>query len=147
MSEFDEFDDFDFSLPTTHGARQAYRALVQGVAAVVPSHGLYAVRDISALGLALLAPCDAFVDGEHFRLDLFVDGEPYIEGLLAHVVRRCDAGLVACSFDGPNRAQEEHLDKLVLEVQKRQIAERKAAEQRNEESKETTRDIGADERS
>lgn len=145
MSDFDDFDDFDFSLPTSHGLRQAYRALVQGVAAVVPTRGLYAVRDISALGLALLAPCDAFADGEHFRLDLFVDGEPYIEGLMVHVVRR-DADLVACCLDGPNKAQEVHIDKLVLEVQKRFIAERKAAQLRNDESEEPKRDIGADER-
>lgn len=147
MSDFDDFDDLDFNMPESHEARRAYRAQVSTVSAAIAGRGRFQVRDISALGLALQSTCDVFANGEHFELDLFVEDSLYISGLVAHIVRCNAGGLVACAFESLDRRQEALLDKLVLEVQKRLIAERKAVQSRNEETRETTRELGADERS
>ncbi|HEU6437008.1 MAG TPA: PilZ domain-containing protein [Nitratidesulfovibrio sp.] len=146
MTTHDEFDDFNFTLPSDiEGERRAYRTSVPGLAAsVAGKDGTFPVENVSAVGIAMHAPGHAFAEGEDLRLDLLILGRPYITALPARVVRLEGAALVGCEFTAPDFWQEARLDKLVLEVQKRMIAQRKAeSEQRDAQAAGQRRDSGA----
>ncbi len=142
----DEFEDFDFTLPSDHeGERRAYRTSVPGLeASVTGKDGTFPVENVSAVGIALHAPGHAFSEGENLRIDLLILGRPYITSLPARVARLGGTGLVGCEFASPDFWQESRLDKLILEVQKRMIAQRKAeSEQRDAQAAGQRRDSGA----
>lgn len=130
----DEFDDFDFTLPSDiEGERRAFRTSVPGLAAsVAGKDGTFPVENVSAVGIAMQAPGHAFAEGEDLRVDLLIQGRPYITALPAKVARLGEGGLVGCEFASPDFWQEARLDKLVLEVQKRMIAQRKAESQKRD---------------
>ena len=146
MTTHDEFEDFDFTLPSDHeGERRAYRTSVPGLAAsVAGKDGTFPVDNVSAVGIALHAPGHAFAEGENLRLDLLILGRPYITALPARVARLGEGALVGCEFTTPDFWQEARLDKLVLEVQKRMIARRKAeSEKRDAQAAGQRREGGA----
>ena len=105
----DEFDDFDFTLPSDHeGERRAYRTSVPGLEArVAGKDGTFPVENVSAVGIAMHAAGHAFTEGEVLKLDLLIQNRPYIPALPARVARRVEDGLVGCEFtslSGRNRA-------------------------------------------
>jgi hypothetical protein len=130
----DEFDDFDFTLPSDHeGERRAYRTSVPGLEArVAGKDGTFPVENVSAVGIAMHAAGHAFTEGEVLKLDLLIQNRPYIPALPARVARRVEDGLVGCEFTALDFWQESRLDKLVLEVQKRIIAQRKAESEKRD---------------
>lgn len=134
MTTHDEFDDFNFTLPSdVEGERRAYRTSVPGLeASVAGKDGTFPVENVSAVGLAMHAPGHAFAEGENLRVDLLIMGRPYITALPAKVARLGEGGLVGCEFASPDFWQESRLDKLVLEVQKRMIALRKAESEKRD---------------
>ncbi|MBG3876582.1 PilZ domain-containing protein [Desulfovibrio oxamicus] len=146
MTTHDEFDDFDFTLPSdVEGERRAYRTSVPGLeASVAGKDGTFPVENVSAVGIAMHAPGHAFAEGEDLRVDLLIMGKPYITALPARVARLGEGGLVGCELASPDFWQEARLDKLVLEVQKRMIAQRKAeSEKRDAQAAGQHRDGGA----
>ncbi|WP_035065427.1 PilZ domain-containing protein [Nitratidesulfovibrio termitidis] len=145
MTTHDEFDDFDFTLPSDNeGERRAYRTSVPGLeASVAGKDGTFPVENVSSVGIAMHAPGHAFAEGEDLRVDLLIQGRPYITALPAKVARLGDGGLVGCEFASPDFWQEARLDKLVLEVQKRMIAQRRAeSEKRDAQAAGQHRDSG-----
>ncbi len=146
MTTHDEFDDFDFTLPSdVEGERRAYRTSVPGLeASVAGKDGTFPVENVSAVGIAMHVSGHAFAEGENLRVDLLIQGKPYITALPAKVVRLGEGSLVGCEFASPDFWQESRLDKLVLEVQKRMIAQRKAeSEKRDAQAAGQLRDGGA----
>lgn len=129
----DHVDDFDFSMPDEgDNKRAAFRASISGLKTIVTgSPHEYAVRDISASGCALHAPGSRrFRAGDVLELSFVFHEKPLLDKAAVTVKRVLDNGLVGCSFVGLSPRQEAKLDKLVLEVQKRMIAIRKAKEQK-----------------
>lgn len=120
-------DDLSFSIDDVlPHQRTAYRALVRGLLARVDEgKEVYSVTDISAGGCSIQHPPAGFLEGRIMRLQLEVRGVPLLSGVEAKVVRMKDDGSAACAFVALNRQQELALDKLVLEIQKNLISQKK----------------------
>lgn len=134
MDDWEE--TLDFSLPGHEEfSRRAFRACVPGLDVLLSDRrAIFPVRDVSAVGLAFAASPGLFREGDALSLDLLVSGHLFIAALEARTVRITADGVVGCSFVALDRRQEERLDKLVLEVQKRMVALRKAAEAEQDEA-------------
>jgi len=118
--------DFSFSLDQEEGKRQAFRTRVPGLTCrETGREPEYPVKDISATGLAFFCEEKVFSGGDELRLDLLINRRVYIGDIKARVIRIFGDGAVGAEFAGLDRRQEEKLDKLVLEVQKRMISMRK----------------------
>lgn len=129
--------DFDFSIPDDMlSSRKAFRARIPGLEIYVDKHGAkYPIKDISALGMAILDPKkNSFREGEIFEFDLYLNKKLFAGELFAKVKRILNNGVVGCSFEGMDSKQEQILDKLVLEVQKRLIALKKVKAMKEKES-------------
>ncbi len=120
-------DEFDFVFPGDAHPRKAYRTPVPGLEArILPNNKFYKISDLSALGMGLVdSDLKRLQVGHLFECDLFLNKKLYIAGLKATIIRLKDE-FVGCQFDSMNPRQEAKLDKLVLEVQKRQIALQRA---------------------
>ena len=119
--------DFEFNLDSD-SKRRAFRAQVPGLIARVAEKSLaFHVKDISVTGFAIQPPVGTFTDGEEFQIDLFLNHRVYIRALVCVVTRKLDNGMIGCDFRELDRRQEARLDKLVLEVQKRVIANRRSS--------------------
>jgi c-di-GMP-binding flagellar brake protein YcgR len=90
------------------------------------------VGDLSATGLSLNAAKGELQEGESIEMDLFLNNKLFLSGIKARVMRILDDGTAGCNFETMEQRKEERLDKLVLEVQKRLIAMRKAARKKEE---------------
>ncbi|THB68231.1 MAG: PilZ domain-containing protein [Desulfovibrio sp.] len=122
-------DSFDFSFPKEpEHKREAFRASLPGLKAkLAGTDREYAVKDISAAGMALHNPSKrGFRAGDVLALEIILNNKTLLTSVAVTVKRVLDNGLVGCSFVGLSPRQEAHLDKLVLEVQKRLIAVKKA---------------------
>jgi c-di-GMP-binding flagellar brake protein YcgR len=122
-------DDLEFSIkPPEGGQRRAYRTKVPGLKAVIPAKDAqFNVGDLSATGLSLNAGEGQLEEGESIEMELFLNKKLFLSGIKARVMRILDDGTAGCNFEIMDQRKEERLDKLVLEVQKRLIAMRKAA--------------------
>mgnify|MGYP001556768732 CR=1 FL=1 len=126
----DEWDDFSISINGEgSNKRQAFRARIPGLRLLVQGAKTgYAVRDLSALGLAFKAPPGVFRKGMQYKCQLFLRDKRLLDGLAIVVVRIEEPGLVGCTFANLDMRQEDALNKLVLEVQKLVIEEQKRRE-------------------
>ncbi|GFK95694.1 Flagellar brake protein YcgR [Fundidesulfovibrio magnetotacticus] len=105
--------------------RQTFRARFPDMAAwTLPLEQSFPVHDISAGGVSLDDPGGALAEQAELVLDILLRGRPLIRSLKAQVARRKDT-VAGLKFLDLTRRQEEHLDKLVLEVQKYLIAKQK----------------------
>lgn len=103
--------------------RGAYRASARGLQLRAEDDGaVYDIRNISRLGCRLTAPACPYVVGRTLGVRLEAGGRVLLAGFQARVLRALSDGDLACSFQGLTPQQECVLDKLVLEIQKRQIA-------------------------
>lgn len=105
--------------------RCGFRTKVPGLVALL--HGppaSFSVNDISAGGLCVRDPDGLLVLGSAVTLDLELVGKSFLRDARAKVSRHQD-GLAGLYFVELTRRQEERLDKLVLEVQKRAISKSK----------------------
>ena len=103
--------------------RGAYRIKVRGLQArIEDDNTLHDVYDVSAMGCGMLAPQSSYEIGRILSISLEARRTPLVSGLRARVVRYVGQDIVACCFQESTLAQEYALDKLVLEIQKRQIA-------------------------
>ncbi len=85
----------------------------------------YKVKDISATGIGILLEDDISVkEGMDITIDLFVQDKLFLKDLKAKVVR-VDGNLIGCEFKDLSRRDELALDKLVLELQKKELERRK----------------------
>lgn len=123
--------EFDFSLGDENGGapRRAFRAKIPGLTVNVPAKGKsYPVMDISAMGLAFMDETKDFKEGQVVEFDLLINKKVFLSKLTVKVMRVLGNGLIGCNFEGVDHRKEAKLDKLVLEVQKRMIALKKARE-------------------
>lgn len=122
-----DFADFSFELPgADETKRRAYRVPVRGVSIKV--HGfssLFPVVDLSVTGLAFRDDSQSFTLGQLFQFDLFIKDKVWVNGVEGKVVRTWNKAMVGCSFAALTRSQEQMLDRLNLEIQKRMIDKRK----------------------
>ena len=120
----DTFASVDFTLDDDAATRQrgSYRTQLPGLAARVlgSREAVWPLADISRSGCGLLADGMPYGEGLHMALQLELHGRSVIAGMEARVVR-VRGGLTACAFCKLTPEQECALDKLVLEIQKRDI--------------------------
>jgi len=124
-------DDFltDYSLEypgEQNQRRQAYRVRVPGLKVSIGEKGeelFFPVLDLSVKGVAFdpVEYVREFVEDTEIELSLWLRNKLYLSLLKAKVVR-VGNGIVACQFQNLDYRQELCLDKLVLEVQKKNIS-------------------------
>lgn len=114
--------------------RRAVRVHLPGLTAWVPEReAFYPVFDLSTFGLAFKDNAKSFQTGQTLTLDVHVQGKVWVVGLDTKVVMVRDDVLVACTFPNMTRLQEQRMDKLSLEIQKRWIKIRKLQKQQGED--------------
>lgn len=120
-------DDLSFSIDDIPPhQRAAFRALVRGLLARLDDDSArYNVYDISSGGCTILNPPKGCAEGRMLLMQLEVRGMPLVSGMETKVVRMKEDGSAACAFVKLTRHQELVLDKLVLEIQKALIAQKK----------------------
>ncbi|WP_027720887.1 PilZ domain-containing protein [Maridesulfovibrio zosterae] len=107
-------------------ARGAFRTSLPGLVIKITGRtGAYSVKDFSVNGLAFSSGKEPFNVDEQFEIEFILGKKVLLSNLEAKVVRDIGDGLMGCVFVDLDKYQEERLDKLVLEVQKRMILLRK----------------------
>lgn len=135
----DDLDDLSFSLTETSPVqRSAFRAMVRGLFAHIDDGSRYEVNDISACGCSMSMPLHAHTVGHAMRIDLMVGKKVLVAALQSRIVRLMPNDKVACAFDNVTLQQEFTLDKLILEIQKRKIAQRKNFARNRDDNGETS---------
>ena len=135
--DFAELSNLSLSMPDGESSAQhrtKFRIMAEGVSVRLTwperaDKGLdsFDVNDISAGGLYMKAPEGMFAAGQSIILDVLVLGRCCVGAIKAHVVRSSKNGC-AVAFEELSRNQELRLDKIVLEMQKRGIAQSKKNE-------------------
>ncbi|WP_031482122.1 PilZ domain-containing protein [Maridesulfovibrio frigidus] len=116
----------DFSYESSNKARGAFRTSVPGLAIKVEGYPEpFSVKDFSVNGLAFSAGDVDFEVNTNLEVDLVLGKKEILVGITLGVVRNIGKGLMGCVFVDLDKYQEERLDKLVLEIQKRMILLRK----------------------
>ena len=130
----------------SQGPRAAFRATLPGLTLELPGGQQLPLRDLSAGGLSFVLPRAGhlIVQGTEVRANLSIAGKVYIESLPCKIVRITDTDLVAVAFENLSRLHEARIDKLVLEIQKRLIAQRKTRDKEYAESAASAAPLGAD---
>lgn len=107
------------------GGRQSYRATLPGLTAVVAGRA-FPVNDISSGGMCVTMPGGRLSKGQELPFDLFIAGRLFLKDVHARVVRPSSAEC-AFVFQQMPPQQEAKLDKLILELQKREIIRQRQA--------------------
>ena len=118
----------DLSYDSSNKARGAFRASVPGLAIRIKGHPEpFSVKDFSVNGLAFTSTAghDLFKVNSKLEADLILGKKDILVGITLEIVRDIGKGLMGCVFVDLDKYQEERLDKLVLEIQKRMILLRK----------------------
>ncbi len=114
--------------------RRAVRVHLPGLTVwVLEREVFYPVVDLSTFGLAFKDDSKSFQSGQTVTVDVHVQGKVWVAGLGTKIVTVRDDVLVACTFSNMNRLQEQRMDKLSLEIQKRWIKIRKLQKQQGED--------------
>lgn len=133
-------DDLSFSLEDDSPVqRSAFRATVSGLQVRLNQGSvLYDVHDISSAGFSMATTLQVYQAGDMLEVDLLAGRKVLLAGMQAQVVRLAPNGIVACAFASMTRYQETKLDKLMLEIQKRKIAQRKTYARQHGDDGETS---------
>jgi c-di-GMP-binding flagellar brake protein YcgR len=102
-------------------AREAFRTAPPGLTAVLGTGERYTVHDLSAGGLSLVTSGNQPRAGARITMDLYLANRLFLKGVSADLVRML-AETAAYAFVNLTRVQEQRLDKLVLTMQKQEIA-------------------------
>jgi len=114
--------DFHIALHSPHH-RGRYRVATRGLSLYLDYLAqTFDIHDLSSSGCNLLAPAGLLAMGRIFNGDLQIGNASYLAHLKIKVVRHITDNNVACAFQAMSRQQEIRLDKLLLEIQKRNIA-------------------------
>jgi c-di-GMP-binding flagellar brake protein YcgR len=125
--EYDDTGDMGFFLESGNNvSRAAYRVNVEGISARTPKGDIFALRDLSFTGMGLNAKLPTSAEGTVVLMDILISDKLYISHVKCKIVRCMSDGVVACQFVDVSHAIEVKLDKLVLELQKRRIAEKQS---------------------
>ena len=107
------------------GGRQSYRATLPGLTAVIAGRA-FPVSDISSGGMCVTMPGGRLAKGQALQFDLFIAGRLFLKDVHAKVVRP-SAKECAYVFENLSSQHEMKLDKLILELQKREIIRQRQA--------------------
>jgi len=135
MTHTNRYDTLDFRI-TLHSPRQRgrYRVAVRGLSLYIDELAqTFDIYDLSSSGCNLCAPGQMFALGRIFDGGLCIGSTRYLLHLKMKVERHIAVSNIACAFQIMYRRQEIMLDKLVLELQKRNIVTLAARRKREEE--------------
>jgi hypothetical protein len=115
--------------------RGSYRVATHGLSLYLDDVAqTFDIHDLSSGGCSLHAPAEPFAVGRIFNGDLHIGDTTYLANLKLKVIRHIADSGVACVFQSLSRRQEFMLDKLVLEIQKRNITTHAARKKRKNHS-------------
>lgn len=126
--------DFDIRFDGEESLRKAFRTRVPGLKATFVETGtVFEIKDVSASGFAVQDQHRRFAENEVHDVHVHLGESLFLKSVKAQVMRVLDNGIVGLNFLDLDRRQTMRLDKLVLEVQKRLIAMRKARKKQEAE--------------
>jgi len=126
--------DFHIALQSPH-QRERYRVVTRGLSLYLDDLAqTFAIHDLSSSGCSLHTQTELLVVNRIFDGDLHIGNTSYLTHLTIKVVRHIANSYVACTFQAMSRRQEIMLDKLLLEIQKRNIATHAARRQREKDT-------------
>ncbi len=113
---------------TENHGRLTYRVNLRNAHILIKgSEKVFTLENISASGLAFHAPNAPFHAGERFIADVGGQRRTFLSNIKLEVVRvNKGNGLVACKMIDLDSHTEMLIDKLVLEVQKRELARKRS---------------------
>jgi hypothetical protein len=116
-------DTLNFSIAlNSPRQRGRYRVATHGLSMYLDdTEQAFDIGDLSSSGCNLRAPAELLAVGRIFDSDLHIGHTSYLTNLKLKVVRHVTDNSVACVFQSLSRQQEITLDKLLLEIQKRNI--------------------------
>lgn len=128
MADFDLVGSVNLEQPDGAqgaGGRRSYRATLPGLTAVVAGRA-FPVNDISSGGMCVTMPGGRLSKGQALQFDLFIASRLFLKDVHTKLVR---ASATECAFVFENLVsqQEMKLDKLILELQKREIIRQRQA--------------------
>lgn len=119
--------NFRYAGPENKGRASFRVAIRNALVRISGREQPYVLENISASGLAFHAAGTEFRVGEGFVADITGRKRNFIDGLKLEVVRvNREDGVVACRMVDLDSDSEALIDKLVLEVQKRELARKRA---------------------
>ena len=120
----DSYDTLDFSIvPNSPRRRGRYRVAVHGLSLYLDDAAqTFDIGDLSSSGCYLRSPAELLAVGRIFNSDLYIGTTGFLTGIKLKVIRHVAGSGAACAFQALSRQQEIILDKLLLEIQKRNIA-------------------------
>ena len=135
MMDDNRHETLDFSIVLdSPRQRGRYRVVTRGLSLYLDALAqTFDIHDLSSNGCNLHAPAELFATGRIFYGDLHIGKTNYLAQLTIKVVRHIADHNVACSFQALNRQQEFMLDKLLLEIQKRNIVNHTARRKREKD--------------
>ena len=124
MPDDSRYDALDFYIAqNSPHQRGSYRVATQGLSLYLDDVAqTFDILDLSSGGCSLHAPAALLAVGRLFNGDLYIGNTSYLVYLELKVTRHIANSSVACAFQTLTRQQEVMLDKLLLEIQKRNIA-------------------------
>lgn len=127
--------DFKISIPNADDRmRQAYRTKVPGFFAYFSElDAKFPVKDLSATGFAVGDEKAQFTQGNEYKAKLMIKDTVFLDEVLVQAIRVGANGLAGFNFKALDRRKQIKLDKLVLEVQKRLIAYKKAKQEQEDD--------------
>lgn len=116
--------DLSFDLPSDGNVkRSAYRAKFRGIFVRMDgANKVYEIIDISTTGWRMRTEPHEFKLGRILCANIIIGRRVIVNSLQTEVVRLLSDSVVACAFRELSRRQEYNLDKLILEIQKREIS-------------------------
>jgi len=116
--------DLAFDIPSDGNAnRSAYRAKFRGIFAILEGDSKsYEIMDISVTGWRIKVEPSKFKVGRLLQANVIIGRRVIVRSLQIEVVRLLSDSVIACAFRELTRRQEYNLDKLILEIQKREIS-------------------------
>ena len=124
MTDDSSCDTLDFHIERYHAGYQrgCYRIAAGGLSVHLDDPAQTFDLDVlSANGCSLRAPSDMFAVGRILNGDLYIGNTRYLANLRLKVIRHVADNIIACGFSALNSRQEIMLDRLLLEMQKRDI--------------------------
>lgn len=122
-----DYNGLNFKLSSSENmSREAYRTSFRGLVVRIDNgSGLFEVVDISATGCSIKVKSFDYEANQILDVDIIISNKVIVRSLQTEIVRLLSDSVIACAFRELSRKQEYDLDKLILEIQKKQISSMK----------------------
>lgn len=119
-----DYSELSIDLPSSDNvSREAYRTSFRGLHVYIDEWSdLFKVMDISATGCSIHVTSTNYEVSQIIYLDIIIAKKIIVKSLQTEIVRLLSDSVIACAFRELSSKQEYTLDKLMIEIQKKQVS-------------------------